>query len=285
MTARRSRTRQEEPTPPSSGGRERSRPILDRDGARRLDRILAERLSMPSLLLMERAALGLATATLKRIERGQLPRPTRLKPCLVICGPGNNGGDGYAAARHLAAAGVPVRIAAIAPPRPDSDAAVMHAIARRYATEGLGLEFVGGDADRSGLDDWPRKPALLVDALFGTGLDRELADEPLAWVAAANRLAVPIVAADLPSGLDADTGRLRGGAIRAAVTVTFAAIKPAMRVLSAQSFLGEVVVATIGEPEAILRECSLRPPGRSTGEPRERSRAPGGNRRDRGLDL
>ena len=274
------RPRREEPAPPAAPEHAEEIPILDRAASRGLDEAMASRLEVPSILLMEHDSLGLAGEILDRIESGEFTRPTASRPCLILCGPGSNGGDGWAAARHLALDGVPVRIAELAPPREGGDADRMRRIAQRCSECGVPIEFASSDPET-----WPRQPAIVVDALFGTGLDRPLAGDALAWVEAINRYEAPIVAADLPSGIDADTGAVLGGAVRATLTVTFVAAKPAMRSLAAQPFLGDVAVVSIGEPDALLVAFARGKDRRGAEEPRAVPRPPRGARKPRDGDV
>jgi hydroxyethylthiazole kinase-like uncharacterized protein yjeF len=235
-----------------------------------------DRMGVSGLLLMERASLGVAAEILARIDEGLLPEPTRSRPVLIVCGGGNNGGDGFAIARHLAVEGVPVEIAALAATKRGGDAAVMRRSAERLADLSNLIRF--GSADPK---EWnPR-----VSIVFGTGLDRPVEGAVRAAIEALDRLAAPIVAVDLPSGLDADTGEMLGASVRATVTTTFAAIKPAMLQLSAQSRLGEVVVVSLGTPEAILREFARVSTSRVVSESRAGLRAPREIRRPRDGDL
>jgi hydroxyethylthiazole kinase-like uncharacterized protein yjeF len=158
----------------------------------------------------------------------------RLRPCrtLVLCGPGNNGGDGYVAARHLAASGWPVRVAALAPPRGEAAAA-----ASRW--HGPHAPFTPEAAARA---------ELVVDAVFGAGLARDL-DAGLADVLrAARRLA----AVDVPTGIDGATGAVRGFAPQALLTVTFFRLKPGHLLLPGRLLCGATVLADIGLPGAAL---------------------------------
>jgi hydroxyethylthiazole kinase-like uncharacterized protein yjeF len=167
----------------------------------------------------------------------------RFRPCrtLVLAGPGNNGGDGYVLARHLERMGWPVAIAPFGSPRAGSDAA---AAARRW--RGPVLPAAPADAARA---------ALVVDALFGAGLDRALPDAAAEVLAASGG---PIVAVDVPSGLDGATGRPRGRVAPAALTVTFAALKPGHLLLPGRLLCGETVCADIGLPEAALAASGAR---------------------------
>ena len=162
----------------------------------------------------------------------------RFGPCrtLVLCGPGNNGGDGYVAARLLAARGWPVQVAVLAQPGPGTAAAVA-AAAWRGATVPL------ADAD-------PSRAGLVIDALFGAGLARDVdgpAAEMLRRCAGRSLLAV-----DIPSGVDGLTGQVRGFAPQADATVTFVRPKPGHMLLPGRTLCGRLHVADIGMPAAAL---------------------------------
>jgi hydroxyethylthiazole kinase-like uncharacterized protein yjeF len=161
----------------------------------------------------------------------------RFRPCrtLVLCGPGNNGGDGYVAARLLQFAGWPVAVAALDVPRSGSDSAVA---ARGWT--GPMAAFGPHAAARA---------ALVVDAVFGAGLSRDVGGIVADTLAAASRL----VAIDVPSGLDGETGAPRGFAPQATATVTFFRLKPAHILLPGRGLCGEIVLADIGLPNAVLK--------------------------------
>ncbi len=180
----------------------------------------------PGLVLMQAAGRAVARAVLRRF------RPVR---CLVLAGPGNNGGDGYVAARLLDQAGWPVAVAALAPPAPGTDAAAM---AARW--QGPVLPFSAAEAARAGL---------VIDAVFGAGLSRPVEGLVAAVLRAAGG---PVVAVDVPSGLDGGTGAIRGFAPRAALTVTFFRLKPGHLLYPGRDLCGEVVLADIGLPAAVL---------------------------------
>jgi ADP-dependent NAD(P)H-hydrate dehydratase / NAD(P)H-hydrate epimerase len=184
--------------------------------------------AVPGLVLMEHAGAAVAGAIGARFA----PRPT-----LVLCGPGNNGGDGFVAARRLAERGWPVRVALLgARERLRGDAAQA---ARSWRGETL-----------------PLAPALLedarlvVDGLFGAGLSRALDGVARDTIEAAGRAAVPVVAIDIPSGIHGDTGEILGAAASSALTVTFHRAKPGHFLLPGRDHVGELVVADIGIPDA-----------------------------------
>ncbi|WP_307140189.1 NAD(P)H-hydrate dehydratase [Pseudoroseomonas cervicalis] len=186
--------------------------------------------------LMQAAGLAVAQAIRRRF------RPCRV---LVLAGPGNNGGDGYVAARLLEQAGWPVAVAQWGRPRPGGVAAEA---ASRWRGPVVPLSPV--ELARAGL---------VVDALFGAGLTRPL-EAPLAH--ALRGPGAPLVAVDLPSGLDGATGQVLGGeagfAPQAALTVTFFRRKPAHLLLPGRALCGEVVLAPIGMPEAVLARIAPR---------------------------
>ena len=197
--------------------------LLTPDEMARAD-ALAAQAGVPGGLLMERAGWAVARAA------------RRFGPCrtLVLCGPGNNGGDGYVAARLLANAGWPVRLAALAPPRPGSDAALAAA-----AWRGPAAAFAPQEAARA---------ELVIDAVFGAGLSRDVDGLAADTLAAARR----ILAVDVPSGLDGATGAVRGRAAQAACTVTFFRRKPGHCLLPGRDLCGALVLADIGLPANVL---------------------------------
>jgi hydroxyethylthiazole kinase-like uncharacterized protein yjeF len=186
---------------------------------------LSPRLGVPGPVLMENAGRAVARAV-----------QARFRPCrtLVLCGPGNNGGDGYVVARLLQQKGWPVALAALAAPREGSDAA--GAAARWH---GPTAAFAPEEAARAGL---------VIDAVFGAGLVRDVDGIAAETLRAARRL----VAVDVPSGVDGATGAVRGYAPQAALTVTFFRLKPGHLLLPGRDLCGETVLADIGLPEAVL---------------------------------
>lgn len=187
----------------------------------------AEQLTMeagtPGLVLMERAGRAVAQAVMARWTARRV---------VVLCGPGNNGGDGFVVARWLSQAGWPVRVALLG----DRAALVGDALAQAQAWPEACvplLPAVLDDAD------------LVVDALFGTGLSRPLTGAAAQTLQAVAQRGLPMVAVDVPSGVFGDTGG-DGGAVPARLTVTFAQRKPAHVLMPGRALCGEVVVADIG---------------------------------------
>src|ERR1700733_1565954 len=182
-------------------------------------------LGVPSRVLMANAGRAVARAIGARF------RPRRP---LVLCGPGNNGGDGYIAARLLAQQGWPVAVAALAPPRAGSDAAGAAA-----QWHGPTAPFTPAQATRADLT---------IDAVFGAGLARDVDGLPADTLRAARR----VVAVDVPSGLDGANGAIRGFTPSAALTITFFRLKPGHLLLPGRERCGEIVLADIGLPAAVL---------------------------------
>ena len=190
----------------------------------------------PGTTLMDRAGLAVAEAT----ER--LPGPAGARRILVLCGPGNNGGDGFAAAAVLARRGHAVEVASLGPVAAlKGDAAAAAAAWRGTVGDATSVDLSGRDA--------------IVDALFGAGLSRPL--EGAAWklVERVNACCVPVLAVDLPSGLSGDTGAVQGAAIRAAATVTFFRLKPGHLLMPGREFCGPVTLADIGIAASVLGEA------------------------------
>jgi NAD(P)H-hydrate epimerase len=190
---------------------------------------------VPEIALMEHAGKAVADEIRRR-----WPQPVAVA---VFCGPGNNGGDGFVAARHLAAAGWPVRLGLL------GDRAKLKGAAAHYAGLWQGKTELAAPALLAGA-------ALVIDALFGAGLARLIEGEAARIVEALNAARLPVVAVDMPSGIDGSTGEIRGAAAPAALTVTFFRKKPGHLLLPGRSLCGDIAVADIGMPPGILREAA-----------------------------
>lgn len=203
--------------------------LLDPQEMSRADRGAVE-MGVPSLDLMEKAGRAVADVV------ARWPQSTRV---MVLCGPGNNGGDGFVAARVLVQRGFRVRLALLGDRvRLAGDAATMAALWTGPVEA----------ADAAAVDE----ADLLVDALFGAGLARDLDGAARALVERMAASGRPIVAVDLPSGLDGATGQVRGAVAPALETVTFFRRKPGHLLEPGRSLCGRVRVADIGIPDAVL---------------------------------
>lgn len=237
--------------------------ILTRDQIRSYDGHAIDRCSVPGVVLMENAGRGAAeviVALLSELGRSPLgtARPSSLAsagsplgPTVIVCGPGNNGGDGFVVARHLMARGYVVEVfLAGDPAKVQGDAKV-----NLEAFVGVGGELCALSADalelgrlRAALDG----ACLAVDALFGTGLDRRIEGPRREVIEIINDAACPTVALDIPSGIDADQGQVLGVAVRAEHTVTFAHPKAGLYTGPGADCAGRIHVAGLGLPDGLI---------------------------------
>ncbi|HWW29459.1 MAG TPA: NAD(P)H-hydrate dehydratase [Steroidobacteraceae bacterium] len=199
----------------------------------------ADRLTMaagtPGSLLMQRAGEAVAREVARRW--------TRPRPITVLCGPGNNGGDGFVAAIALAQSGWPVRVALLGELRTLRGDAQLYAKRWSGGIEPLSAQVIEG-------------AELVVDALFGSGLSRPLDAQAVDTLALATRRGVPLIAVDVPSGVMGDSGESLGAAA-AVCTVTFAGKKPGHLLLPGRELCGDTVVADIGILPSVLESLSL----------------------------
>ncbi|MBI2931032.1 MAG: NAD(P)H-hydrate epimerase [Planctomycetes bacterium] len=187
-----------------------------------IDRRASAEFGIPATTLMENAGRAVARIVLQEFKP---------KAVTVVCGKGKNGGDGFVAARHIAEAGVRVHV---------------HALAAESEYSGISLENFR--QVRTGPLVWSE---VVVDAIFGTGLTRPVEGKVRDLIEEINRHA-PIVAVDIPSGLDADTGRPLGAAVRATLTVTMGLPKVGLLVPEARPYVGRLIVADIGYPRELV---------------------------------
>ena len=208
----------------------------------------AMRAGLPGAALMETAGRAVAEEILARWPAGRV---------VVFAGGGNNGGDGLVAARILHAAGRRVELVlAFDPARARGDAALEW---RLVEPLGLPLARMERPADARAAVAASRGAACIVDALLGTGLSGAVREPVRSAIEALDGAGVPIVAVDAPSGLDGATGRIRGTAARAAVTVTLGFPKPGLFLADGPEVVGTLVVAPLGYPEAALGAAGENP--------------------------
>jgi hydroxyethylthiazole kinase-like uncharacterized protein yjeF len=192
---------------------------------------------MPGIELMERAGTAVADAV--------AARHAVREPVVVIAGPGNNGGDGFVVARILAERGYRVRVLLAGEmDRLKGDAAL---VAKAWKGQ-------VAPADPGGIDD----AEVIVDALFGAGLDRPVGGQARGLIEAMNFHLAPVVAVDLPSGINGTSGAVMGAAVKAAQTVTFFRKKPGHVLLPGRLYCGGTSVADIGIPDAVLNEIGTK---------------------------
>ncbi|MBA2115123.1 NAD(P)H-hydrate epimerase [Bremerella alba] len=218
------------------------RPLLTREQSRAVDTLAAEKYHIPGVILMENAGRGSAELLFAR-------KPANV---LICCGPGNNGGDGYVIARHLDLLGVPVIIALFCSrERIQGDALINFKI-----IEAAGIEILDCAAEhlcesfaaQLSQADW------VIDAMLGTGVTSPPREPIASAIGQINASKAQVMAIDIPSGLDCDTGQPNAPTIEADFTATFVTSKPGYQKPAAQSYVGEVHVVDIGTPQALLRE-------------------------------
>ncbi len=189
---------------------------------------------LPGIELMENAGLAVANAA------AALGLGRRV---VVVAGPGNNGGDGFVAARHLAGRGYAVRVAFVGDP------------SRLKGNAALAASRWSGPVEQASpvsLSDCD----IVIDALFGAGLDRAVEGLPRAMIGAMNATAAPVIAVDLPSGVNGTTGAVMGAAVNATHTVTFFRRKTGHMLLPGRLHCGAIQVADIGIPASVLETIS-----------------------------
>jgi hydroxyethylthiazole kinase-like uncharacterized protein yjeF len=204
--------------------------IITPEGMGDIDRAAAAS-GLSSYGLMERAGQAVAAAALRRF-----PGASRFA---VLCGPGNNGGDGYVAARALRDAGADIAVHAL------GDTALL----KGDAAEAF-ASFAGSVHPLAAYV--PRAGDVVIDALFGAGLSRDLPEAAVRIIEAVREKVLPVIAVDLPSGIDGRTGQVRGAAFEAVATVTFMARKPGHLLLPGRALAGAVDIVDIGIPARIL---------------------------------
>ena len=229
--------------------------ILTCEQVRRVDEIAVKRYGMSSLVLMENAGRGVVDVLLAADP--SLIAPTTGPPrgpgaarVVILCGKGNNAGDGFVIARHLHIRGVNAKVVLLNPPEQlTGDARRNYEILTRC---NVPLVELSSGVTANLLDEHGGDAAWLIDAMLGTGAlgePREPFATAIHWM---NRHPGRRLAVDLPSGLDCDTGAAASATVRADVTCTFVALKPGFLRVEARPLLGEVHVVSIGTPQAML---------------------------------
>uniref|UniRef100_A0A7C2JZ13 NAD(P)H-hydrate epimerase n=1 Tax=Schlesneria paludicola TaxID=360056 RepID=A0A7C2JZ13_9PLAN len=220
---------------------------LTRAQVREIDRRAIEECGLPGVVLMENAGRN----TVELLDnRGDVLTHV---PVVIVCGKGNNAGDGCVIARHLENRGFEVQVLLAAPASSfTGDAAIMYRVLERAGTPIR-------DLSNSSKVQWisaicERGRPLLFDALLGTGLQGAVREPFATAISAINECEPLVVAVDIPSGLDCDTGRPLGCAVKAGVTVTYVARKIGFDAPGASDYTGDVIVADIGVPRRLLDE-------------------------------
>jgi NAD(P)H-hydrate epimerase len=222
-----------------------SKTCLTRDEVRDVDRRAIEEYGLPGIVLMENAGRRCS----ELIDGG---------PVVICCGKGNNGGDGYVIARHLENRGMAVEILSVCGVEElKGDARINADVAVKSK---LKVTVADQPPDWDGLAERLRRAKWVVDALLGTGFSGELREPYTAAIRTINSSSVPgrrVLAVDVPSGLDVNTGMPAAECIKADVTATFVAKKPGLLEPGAKPFFGRLEVVDIGVPRHLLTSCGL----------------------------
>ena len=218
-----------------------TQPTMSRDEIRDVDRRAIDQYGIPGIVLMENAGRGTAQLLVELGIQG---------PVVICAGRGNNGGDGFVIARHLENRGERVRVLLFCDPADlQGDAATNYKIlvAAKTSLQVIGVRFDPDDLDRElARADW------IVDALLGTGTRGDVREPYRTLIDCINRAGKKVLAVDLPSGLDCDTGESLGHCVRADHTATFVARKIGFDSAASPPLTGTVHVIDIGVPQCML---------------------------------
>jgi len=222
--------------------------VVSANEMRELDRRAIEEYGIPGVVLMENAGRG-ATDTIE-----DMLVTDKIDTVLIIAGKGNNGGDGFVVARHLVNRGLDCSILLIGKvSEVDGDARINLDIALK-----MGVEVREAVSDISLVEEEIRSAGLVVDALFGTGLSKEVGGFYAEVIDRINMADSPIVSLDIPSGLDASTGRVLGTTVEADMTVTFCLPKIGSIIHPGVDYVGELILVDIGAPIDLLEDRALK---------------------------
>ncbi len=222
---------------------------LTRAQSREIDRLAIESLGLPGVVLMENAGRGVVDELIAADPSVVGDRPP---PVTILCGKGNNGGDGFVIARHLAIRGGAPRVVLLAPG--DEIGGDAKSNLRVLRGCGVPIDELAGEADVAGaLTDRFADSAWLIDAILGTGVQGEPREPFAAAIRWMNDQPAKRLAVDLPSGLDCDTGEPASATVRADLTCTFVAPKAGFSNPTAAGCLGDVRVVSIGTPISLLQ--------------------------------
>ena len=220
---------------------------LSRAEARELDRRAIEEFGIPACVLMENAGRACA------LELMQWPE-LAAGACVILCGAGNNGGDGLVIARTLLNHGLPARVLMLGDPEHvQHGSAELQLNLKLWLGLGGALEWVGPGWEPQRSADVFASAGVLVDALFGTGLTRAIGEPAAGLITAMNASKRPILAVDMPSGVDADSGRVLGIAVLARATLSFVGTKRGQMIGQGPRHCGLLKQVEIGIPFRFFR--------------------------------
>lgn len=226
--------------------------LCQQDSIREIDQLCIENYEIPGLILMEHASIGIAQCALDLL--GQSDSKLIDKKIVVCCGPGGNGGDGFAAARHLHYLGAQVQIIDLAYQSKHPDRTTNHSICQKLE---IPIQQDLEDSSDFNLDT----SDLIIDALLGSGITRKPEGAIDRLIDEINRQSCPVLSIDLPSGLFSDSGKAPGKVIKATRTVTLCLPKLGFLEGSGPDVVGELWICPIGAPPQLLHgEAPVFPP-------------------------
>ncbi|MDP8266998.1 MAG: NAD(P)H-hydrate epimerase [Candidatus Aceula meridiana] len=212
--------------------------------SQKLDTLVIDGLGIPSIVLMENAGRLAAEACAKILKKAEGKR------VCVFCGQGNNGGDGFVVARHLFNEGLKVKVFLIGSiAKLKNDPLLNYKILKKLKCPIKSIKGVNFEVLRN-----IKKSELIVDAIFGIGLNRDIGEPYKGIIESINKAKKKVVAVDVPSGLDSTTGKIFGVCVKATQTITFAVLKKGFSKNQGTKFSGRVVVADIGIPKALWKK-------------------------------
>jgi len=218
--------------------------ILSRDSMKEADRKTIEEFGMPGVVLMETAGMRISELVFNKMQKNA--------KVTVLAGQGNNGGDGLVAARLLSKAGYAVSLwCASKPDRYRAEAAVN---ANYLKKVNFPMQYISASEDLFHLKEDLKCTDLVIDALLGIGVDRDVTGFTAELIDNINRCSSPVLAVDIPSGINADTGAVMGCAVKADWTVTFAAPKLGLVLHPGAGLAGEIIIADINVPAALFED-------------------------------
>lgn len=219
---------------------------VSREEMRELDRKAIEEFGIPGALLMENAGRNVAEEVIKTLDN------VGRKEVAILCGKGNNGGDGFVATRHLYNRGYKVKLFLLAKADTilsDGDAGLNLKIILRMDIK---INEVLNITDLEWMIEEILDCAIIVDAIFGTGLKGEIREPIRSVIERVNRLNIPIISVDIPSGLDCNEGSVLGVSIKATKTVTFGLAKKGFFINEGPGHVGNLVITDISIPRDLL---------------------------------
>jgi hydroxyethylthiazole kinase-like uncharacterized protein yjeF len=219
--------------------------LLSREHSRAFDAWAINTVGVPGVVLMENAGRSCAEFITEKLAGKPEPQVR------IFCGLGNNGGDGMVIARHLLNRNFNVATLICGDPgKIKGDAKINLDILKALNAQIESVNISNADTVKSRITAFAANADIIVDAVFGTGLTGQLRNDSKMLIEAINALGRPVLAVDVPSGLDCDTGLSLGASVKANWTITFAAVKKGFAAETTREFTGEIYVASIGvEPD------------------------------------